>query len=378
MSVGSLHAGRAAIRWTKAKNRPRFVLGREYRQRLRLHALTDAQTNLQLALRQSQDAAEVLQLVREQKQHLNSILASTAIQKLAYLLPTASLRPPDLIYAVVYLATVAASELATMPDPTATLWGFAEINLKCDAVQELVEAFATQSWSQAQQSSHGASSRQTDQWNTVVWAYTDNSDQACKNLVTAAWAIGRLTLHPSPPIVDCMSRIAAELSKKLHNNMLKPAFGPGDLADIVDSFALFLEPRHAGWAQSFSRRSVPQRANKCKHGLFKLHDSWSHAAAIPCLSACPHTYHAKVLHSWCNSNKALGTVANACCASLPLNTKCCLCACHSSLSAAPDSTVRGFCPSVNNCIMTAQQQPVCRSLLSFAMFRAHSCMSRLC
>lgn len=270
MSVVSLHARRAAVRWTKSTSRPRLVPSSVYRQRLRLHALTDAQTSLQLALRQSQDAEELLQLIREQEQHLNSVLASTAIQKLAYLLPAASLRPLDFIYAVVQLATVAASELATMPDPTATLWGFAEVNLKCDAVQELVEAFATQSWSQAQQSSSGASSRHSDQWNSVAWAYTDNSDQACKNLVTVAWAIARLTQHASPPIVDCMSSIAAELSKKLHNNLLKPAFGPGDLADIVDSFALFLEPRHAGWAQSFSRRSAPQTATKCTYDLVSL------------------------------------------------------------------------------------------------------------
>lgn len=202
----------------------------------------------------------MLQLVEEQKQHLNSTLASTAVQMLAHL-PKAQVNPDDLTNAVEELAYQAANELESMADPTATLWGFAELNIKSYAVQDLVETFASKCWSQQQHSSPSTGTRQTDQWNTVVWAYTENSDQACKNLVTAAWAVGRLTQYPSPPIVDCMSSIAAELSKKLHNNMLKPAFGPEDLADIVDSFASFREliQSQSSWGLSFSKRSVQQQ-----------------------------------------------------------------------------------------------------------------------
>ena len=224
----------------------------------RSHALGDAQRDLQDALRKSQDAEEVLQLVHEQRQHLNCTLASTAVQKLA-LLPIAYLRAEDLANAVQRLATVASKDLAALPDPTATLWGFAELNIKSDAGQELLETFAIECWSQQQQASYTSTSSpiQTDQSNTVVWAYTGNSDQACKNLVTTAWTLGRLSIDPSPHVADCMSSIAAELSKKLHNNMLKSAFSPDDLADIVDAFAMFLEPTpggQPGFAQSFSRR----------------------------------------------------------------------------------------------------------------------------
>ena len=235
-------------------NKPRRAGTVTRRLCIHLHALEDPQRDLQDALRKSQDAEEVLQLIDQQRQHLNCTLASTAIQKLA-LLPTAYLRSEDLADAVEQLARVASKDLAALPDPTATLWGFAELNVKSEPVQELLETFATECWSQQQQASY--SPIQSDQSNTVVWAYTDNSDQACKNLVTTAWTMGRLSSDPSPHIADCMSSIAAELSKKLHNNMLKSAFSPDDLADIVDAFAMFLEPTpggQPGWAQSFPRR----------------------------------------------------------------------------------------------------------------------------
>lgn len=74
------------------------------------------------------------------------------------------------------------------------------------------------------------------QWDTVSWGWADNSDLACKNLVTVAWAFGRLLQHCDSDILNFMDSIAAELSKKLHNNLLKDAFTPDDLADTVDAF----------------------------------------------------------------------------------------------------------------------------------------------
>ena len=242
--------------WIARRDRPKEAT---YSRHFRTFAQSNAQIELQDALRKSQDAAQVLQLVKEQKQHLNCTLASTAVQKLV-LLPTGYLSTEELTTVVEQLANVATNDLAAVADPTTTLWGFAELNIQCDAVQELLETFAERCWKQQQHSGNNinTSSQQTDAWNTVAWAYADNSDQACKNLATTAWAFGRLTVYPSPPIVDCMSSIAAELSKKLHNNNLKAAFSPDDLADIVDAYASFLEQKQGGqpgWAHSFSRRS---------------------------------------------------------------------------------------------------------------------------
>ena len=228
---------------TKAGARSRRPYRPHPRHRLHVHAVSDSQRQLQRSLQVTQEATEVLQLVKGQRHQLNSILASTAVQKLA-LLSRSCVSLEDLTAAVDELAAAAACNLAALPDPTATLWGFAELNIRTAAGQELLETFASHGWSQQQQTSSQGRSRQAarpDQCSTVVWAYNQNSDEACKNLVTVAWTFGRITMNNSRPVVDCMSSVAAELSKKLHNNQLKDAFSPDDLADIVDAFANFLD-----------------------------------------------------------------------------------------------------------------------------------------
>ena len=257
----ALHAQHYIVGATKADPHSCWSFRPRTRRRLPVRALSESQRQLQQTLQLTQEATEVLQLVTGQKHQLNSCLASTAVQKLA-LLSRSYISLEDLTAAVEELAGAAACNLTALRDPTATLWGFAELNIRTPAVQQLLETFASEGWSRQQATSSQGSSRQAtqpDHSSTVVWAYNQNSDEACKNLVTVAWTFGRITMHNSPQIVDCMNSIAAELSKKLHNNQLKNAFSPDDLADIVDAFANFFNQGENGQpalAQASSRRSA--------------------------------------------------------------------------------------------------------------------------
>ncbi len=198
-------------------------------------ALSKAQESLQEELRKAQTSTKVIKLVADHRSLIDSVLASTAVQKLAYL-PT-----PDtdaLEATLIELAHAARCNITELKSPIDMLAGFAELEFKCKAIDQLLETFVYYDLSQHQavrQDTGGHSAQR--QWDTVSWGWADNSDMACKNLVTVAWAFGRLLQHCDSDMLMFMDSIAAELSKKLHNNMLKDAFTPDDLADTVDAFA---------------------------------------------------------------------------------------------------------------------------------------------
>lgn len=200
-----------------------------------VYALSKAQESLQLQIRKAQVVTDILQLLADKQPLTDSVLASTAIQKLAYL-SWPDYERPRLETTVIELARAASFDLAALKRPADMLAGFAELQCKSHATDQLLEAFVLQYAGLSQQSSSG-----TDvvprQWDTVSWGWADNSNEACKDLVTTAWAFGRLLQDCNPRLIAFLDDIAAELSKKLHNNLLKDAFTPDDLADIVDAFA---------------------------------------------------------------------------------------------------------------------------------------------
>lgn len=206
--------------------------------RMSVQALSTAQELLQDQLRKAQSSTQVFELVADQRPLLDSTLASTAVQKLAYL-PRAYPDANALEVTLAELAHAARCNLTELKNPIDMLAGFAELAFKCKAVGQLLETFVVH----YDMSQHQAVNENTDvpvvqrQWDTVSWGWADNSDMACKNLVTVAWAFGRLLQQCDDDMLRFMDNIAAELSKKLHNNLLKDAFTPDDLADTVDAFA---------------------------------------------------------------------------------------------------------------------------------------------
>lgn len=204
------------------------------RNKVPVYALSKAQELLQLRIRKAQFASGVLQLVADQQPLVDSTLASTAIQRLAYL-SCPDYERSRLENTISQLAHTASSDLRALTSPTDTLAGFAELQCKSPATDQLLEAFVLQ-YDLSQQSASGTSLA-PDQWNTVSWGWADNSNEACKDLATIAWAFGRLLQDCDSRLIHFIDDIAAELSKKLHNNLLKDAFTPDDLADIVDGFA---------------------------------------------------------------------------------------------------------------------------------------------
>ncbi|KAL0022441.1 hypothetical protein WJX79_000951 [Trebouxia sp. C0005] len=208
------------------------------KRRVSVQALSTAQELLQDQLRKAQSSTQVLELVADQRPLLDSTLASTAVQKLAYL-PRAYPDTSALEVTLAELAHAARCNMTELRNPIDMLAGFAELNFKCKAIGQLLETFVVH----YDMSQHQAANENTDvpvvkrQWDTVCWGWADNSDVACNNLVTVAWAFGRLLQHCDDDMLRFMDNIAAELSKKLHNNLLKDAFTPDDLADTVDAFA---------------------------------------------------------------------------------------------------------------------------------------------
>ena len=206
--------------------------------RVSIQALSTAQELLQDQLRKAQSSTHVLQLVADQRPLLDSTLASTAVQKLAYL-PRAYPDTNALETTLAELAHAACCNMTELKNPIDMLAGFAELDFKCKAIGQLLETFVVH----YDISQHQAVNEDTDvpvvqrQWDTVSWGWADNSDMACMNLVTVAWAFGRLLQQCDDDMLRFMDNIAAELSKKLHNNLLKDAFTPDDLADTVDAFA---------------------------------------------------------------------------------------------------------------------------------------------
>ncbi|KAL3148821.1 hypothetical protein ABBQ32_001701 [Trebouxia sp. C0010 RCD-2024] len=213
----------------------RLSLGnRNTRHAISVYALSKAQQNLQDQIRKAQVATDVLQLVADQQPLIDSTLASTTVQKLAYL-SWPDYEQPRLETTIRQLAHAASCDLPTLKSPADMLAGFAELQCKSRATDQLLEAFMLQYDSSQQFSSRkGVAPKQ---WDTVSWGWADNSNEACKDLVTIAWAFGRLLQDCSPRLLQFTDDVAAELSKKLHNNLLKDAFTPDDLADIVDAFA---------------------------------------------------------------------------------------------------------------------------------------------
>ena len=197
-------------------------------------ALSTTQQVLQEQIRKAQVASDVLQLLAEKQPLVDSVLASTAIQKLAYL-SWPDYEKPRLETTVTELAHVASSELTALSNPTDMLAGFAELQIKSRATDQLLEAFVLH-YDMSHQPSSGKDAA-PKQWDTVSWGWADNSNEACKDLVTVAWAFGRLMQECNSRPLQFVDDIAAELSKKLHNNLLRDAFTPDDLADVVDAFA---------------------------------------------------------------------------------------------------------------------------------------------
>ena len=200
-----------------------------------VYALSKAQESLKLQIQKTQVAADILQLVADKQPLIDSVLASTAIQKLAYL-SWPEYEKPQLETTVIELARAASFDLAALKKPADMLAGFAELQCKSHATDQLLEAFVLQYADLNQQSSSGTGVVPR-QWDTVSWGWADNSNEACKDLVTIAWAFGRLLQDCNARFIVFLDDIAAELSKKLHNNLLKDAFTPDDLADVVDAFA---------------------------------------------------------------------------------------------------------------------------------------------
>ena len=208
--------------------------GRNIRRNLPVYALSKAQQSLQDEIRKAQVATDVLQLVADQQPLIDSTLASTTVQKLAYL-SWPEYEQPRLETTVTLLAHAASWDLPALKSPADMLAGFAELQCKSRATDQLLEAFVLQyDVSQHLSSGKGEAPKQ---WDTVSWGWADNSNEACKDLVTIAWAFGRLLQDCTPRLLQFTDDVAAELSKKLHNNLLKDAFTPDDLADIVDAFA---------------------------------------------------------------------------------------------------------------------------------------------
>ena len=220
------------VRCTKLRRPPLTDIKR--RTSVSVYALSKRQQSLQDQIRKAQVATDVLQLLAEQHPLIDSTLASTAIQKLAYL-SWPEYEKPRLETTVIELARAASCDLAALNSPADMLAGFAELQCKSRATDQLLEAFVLQyDLSQQSSSSKGTLPKQ---WDTVSWGWADNSNEACKDLVTIAWAFGRLLQDCDSRLLNFIDGIAAELSKKLHNNLLKDAFTPDDLADIVDAFA---------------------------------------------------------------------------------------------------------------------------------------------
>lgn len=211
---------------------------RPTQQRIIIKALSTAQELLQDQIRKAQSSSQVLRLVADQRPLLDSTLASTAVQKLAYL-PRAYPDTNALEVTLAELAHAARRNMTELKNPIDMLAGFAELDFKCKAIGQLLETYVVH----YDMSQHQAVDKNTDapvvqrQWDTVSWGWADNSDMACKNLVTVAWAFGRLLQQCDDDMLRFIDSIAAELSKKLHNNLLKDAFTPDDLADTVDAFA---------------------------------------------------------------------------------------------------------------------------------------------
>ena len=201
---------------------------------IQVAALSTAQQALQDQIRKAQVASDVIQLVADKQPLIDSVLASTAVQKLAYLsqpeYETARLRST-----VAELAGVVSCNLTELSSPIDVLAGLAELQFKSPATDQLLEVFVFQ-YDLSQQPSSGKDTA-PKQWDTVSWGWADNSNEACKDLVTIIWAFGRLLQKFSPHLLKFVDDIAAELSKKLHNNLLKEAFTPDDLADVVDAVA---------------------------------------------------------------------------------------------------------------------------------------------
>ena len=208
-------------------------------------ALSAAQESVQDQLRKAQASINIVQLVADNRRLIDSELASTAVQKLAYL-P----RPENEFQAyentLEELAQAARCDIPSLSSPVDLLAGFAELQFRCRAVDQLLEVFVVHYETSRQQIMPSTASKPVQQqWDTVSWGWADNSDMACKNLVTVAWAFGRLMQRCDASMLTFMDSIAAELSKKLHNNNLKTAFTPDDLADTVDGFANVLDTYHA-------------------------------------------------------------------------------------------------------------------------------------
>ncbi len=244
--------------------------------RVSFQALSTAQELLQDQLRKAQSSTQVLQLVADQRPLLDSTLASTAVQKLAYL----SRAYPDtnaLEITLAELAHAARCNMTELKNPIDMLAGFAELNFKCKAIGQLLETFVVH----YDISQHQAVNENTDvpvvqrQWDTVSWGWADNSNMACMDLVTVAWAFGRLLQECDDDMLRFMDNIAAELSKKLHNNLLKDAFTPDDLADTVDAFANVHDTYRESNQPLGNTSSVPTRyycsSASCECDMCALH-----------------------------------------------------------------------------------------------------------
>lgn len=197
-------------------------------------ALSTAQQSLQEQIRKAQATSDVLQLVTDKQPLIDPVLASTAIQKLAYL-RWPEYEKPRLESIISQLAHAASCNLTALSSPTDTLAGFAELQFKSDATNQLLQEFVLR-YDLSQQPSLGKDAA-PKQWDTISWGWADNSNEACKDLVTILWAFGRLVQDCDARLLKFIDDIAAELSKKLHNNLLKDAFTPDDLADVVDALA---------------------------------------------------------------------------------------------------------------------------------------------
>jgi hypothetical protein len=200
---------------------------------------------------------------------LDARLCSTAIQKLA-LERRAVSNSPRLTETVDLLATAAQSPDSEVGDAAPLLWGFATVGVKSEATEQLLCHLATASVAQNVSRRNFEANLRTadsDSWpdlttadkevDSTVWAYTENSDRACKELCTLVWASATLLQYKHHSVTQFMDTVAAELSKKLHNNALAESFTPTDLADVVWAYSQLTQLRPQSTASS--QKSVEPR-----------------------------------------------------------------------------------------------------------------------
>jgi hypothetical protein len=151
-------------------------------------------------------------------------LSSTAVQKLA-MEHRMHFDAAELQATVDVLAKAARSANCSVGAVAPLLWGFATLGIRSRPVEQLILSLAKNPVATHVSKRNFGAEVEDDpnDWpdlttsdtasETTMWAYTENSDKACKDLVTIAWACGRLLQYEHQTTTAFMDTVAAELSK---------------------------------------------------------------------------------------------------------------------------------------------------------------------